>query len=432
MKFPLQPPFDNTHLLNAAGACGAFGGDEVVSAMATVHVYQNRKWFGWYNTPGSYEIAKRYGRLAKSRFFDGLFPGVHTDPATLFELDGTLGPTFLAAHSGIIIGETGRLAALLSEHCSTLPHAPLGDTKTEPISVTIFELHHTPEARMSPPPQRTLAPRLAMVPTLTSFATCATCALCEDWWSFSMILLGILTSGISCLVIGSGQLIFMHPTSAPGSPPGDGILVSDREFVLLKGSKGAVNSVTQGRFSLHFDSEPHYRNIGWCSVLLMFQFTAQLVLIPEGRLFGQLMFVVSLAVSWMYNLWLSSFDKQRVQLEMLMNVLHRPRSTKYALGTRMSMVVFVLLILAPEDPRKLMDLFLPNDTKALTVWKDAVTSHLREAKPLLFNECGYDDGTFSKDEMTQLEVFFGDAASGYHSFTSYQRQNQSKVRCDDV
>ncbi|KIK21853.1 hypothetical protein PISMIDRAFT_103302, partial [Pisolithus microcarpus 441] len=75
-------PLDDAHFtLDTSGVAGVFGGEEAVSAMATVHVYQYRKWLGWYNSPGSYEIAKRYGRLATSKFFDGLFPGVHTDPA---------------------------------------------------------------------------------------------------------------------------------------------------------------------------------------------------------------------------------------------------------------------------------------------------------------------------------------------------------------
>ncbi|OBZ66307.1 hypothetical protein A0H81_13874 [Grifola frondosa] len=78
--------------LDSSGVAGFFGGDEAVSAMATVHVYGGRKWLGWYNSPGSYEIAKRYGQLANSRFWDGLFPGINVDPAQLFELDGYKGP----------------------------------------------------------------------------------------------------------------------------------------------------------------------------------------------------------------------------------------------------------------------------------------------------------------------------------------------------
>ncbi|KIK21852.1 hypothetical protein PISMIDRAFT_62610, partial [Pisolithus microcarpus 441] len=126
---------------------------------------------------------------------------------------------------------------------------------------------------------------------VVSVVACVMCGLVNDWYSFTMILLGIIVSGISCYVIGSGTFFFTHPEPAEGSPPGDGILSSDQEIVVLRGEEGAVNSITRGGFSLRFRSEPHYEDIGWCSVLLMIQFVAQLLLIPQGTLFGQLMFV---------------------------------------------------------------------------------------------------------------------------------------------
>ncbi|EGO20228.1 hypothetical protein SERLADRAFT_400382 [Serpula lacrymans var. lacrymans S7.9] len=72
-----MPPIPLQHsdfTLDASGVAGFFGGDEAISAMATVHMYESRKWLGWYNSPGSYTVAKRYGQLANSRFWDGLFP----------------------------------------------------------------------------------------------------------------------------------------------------------------------------------------------------------------------------------------------------------------------------------------------------------------------------------------------------------------------
>ena len=79
----------NGFSLDISGVAGFFGGDASVSAMATVHIYEGRKWLGWYNQPGSYEIARRYGQLSRSRLWDALYPGVNVDPAVLFEFDGT-------------------------------------------------------------------------------------------------------------------------------------------------------------------------------------------------------------------------------------------------------------------------------------------------------------------------------------------------------
>ncbi|KAF9232788.1 hypothetical protein BU15DRAFT_54634 [Melanogaster broomeanus] len=411
------PLNESSFTLDTSGVAGVFGGDEAVSAMATVHVYENRRWLGWYNSPGSYQIARRYGLLAKSRLFDGLFPGVQTNPATLFDLDGWKGPKFRAAHSGTIIEETGHLASLFMKECETLQGNKVEGRTTQSIGVTIAELKHVPDVETVPKRINAYSPVFASIPISVSVGTCVACAVFSDWFSFSMVLLGIFSSGISCLVIGAGKFTFSHPKPANGSPPGDGILSSDREIVLLKGEEGAVNSITRGRFSLNFASEPEYRNIGWCSVLLTIQFVAQLLLIPQGSLFGQLMFVISLAVSWAYNSWLSSLDKEKIQREILVNnVLEKPKLTKYFLGTRTSMVVFVLLVLQPEDPNKILNELLPNDTKVWNKWKSTITDLLRNNEQFDFGVTDWDLDGFTTQEKTLLETLLKDAQSAYDGF----------------
>ncbi|KAI6045830.1 hypothetical protein EDC04DRAFT_2888408 [Pisolithus marmoratus] len=382
--------------LDTSAIAGIFGGQTVVSAMATLPVHKGAKW---------------------STFFDGLFPGNHTDPATLFGLDGRAGPKFRAAHSGTVIDDTSHMAALLMKECSALAGIKIeGRRKSGPVGVTIAELHHTPNHEGCPAQFHTLAPVYAIFPILVSLVTCVMCLLVSDWYSFSMILLGIIVSGISCFVIGSGAVLFTHPEPAAGSPRGDGILGSDKEVAILRGEEGAVNSITRGRFYLKFDSEPHYENIGWCSVLLMIQFIAQLLLIPQGTLFGQMMFVTSLAVSWVYNLWLSAFDKEQIQRNTLKNVLQVPRLTKYVLGTRASMVVFVLLILKPEEPDKIMNSLLPNDTKAWRKWKNVIISRIKNAQALNFDQSSWNDGSFIAKDRELLKTLFEDAQDAYQGF----------------
>ncbi|KAF9226907.1 hypothetical protein BS17DRAFT_512275 [Gyrodon lividus] len=413
------PIGESSFTLDTSGVAGVFGGDEAVSAMATVHVYENRRWLGWYNTPGSYQIAKRYGLLAKSRFFDGFFPGVHTDPATLFELDGWKGPKFRAAHSGTIIDETSHLAALFMKESESLEGKVIEGRKTQSVGVTVAELKHVPAPQMYPKRINAYSPVFASIPISVSVGACAACAVFGDWFSFSLILLGILTSGISCLVIGSGKFTFTHPDPAKGSPPGDGILTG-KDIVLLKGEEGAVNSITRGRFSLQFASEPYYRNIGWCSVLLTIQFVAQLLLVPQGSLFGQIMFVASLGVSWAYNSWLSSLDKEKIQRDILLNnVLGKPRLTKYILGTRTSMVVFVLLVLQSEEPAKILEELLPNDTKVWRTWKSTVLKRLLDKEKIQFGVADWDIDGFSHQEKALLETLYGDAQSAYDGFVQY-------------
>ena len=417
---PALPLDKSNFTLDTSGVASVFGGDEAVSAMATVHVYENRRWLGWYNTPGSYQIAKRYGLLAKSRFFDSFFAGVHTDPASLFELDGWKGPKFRAAHSGTIIEETGHLAALFMKECASREGKAVEGRKTQAVGVTIAELNHDPAPQMYPRRINAYSPVFASIPIAISIGTCVACGVFEDWYSFLLILLGILTNGISCLVIGSGKFAFTHPDPAKGSPPGDGILGSDKEIVVLRGTEGAVKAITHGRFYLSFASEAQYKNIGWCSVLFTIQFIAQLLFIPQGSLFGQIMFVTSLGVSWIYNSWLSSLDKEKIQLDILLNsVLKNPVLTRYCLGTRTTMVVFILLVLQPEEPTKILNELLPNDTKVWKQWKETVVRRLLNKERLEFVDADWELDAFSLQDRSLLEVLYGDAQAAYDGYVQY-------------
>ncbi|KIM66844.1 hypothetical protein SCLCIDRAFT_1210884 [Scleroderma citrinum Foug A] len=403
--------------LDTSAVVGVFGGEQAVSAMGTIPLYKNWKWLGWYNSPGSYEIAKRYGGLAKSRFFDGLFPGSRTDPATLFEMDGTKGPKFEAAHSGTVIEETSHLADLFMKECHELDGKAIKGRQTQPVGVTIADLKHEPPTEVILKQVVSHSPIVSSIPILVSAGTCITCAFIHDWFSGSMILLGMVVSGISCLVIGSGTFIFTHPEPAPGSPPGDGIICSEKEFVLLRGKEGAVNAITRGKFGLRFKSQPNYHDIGWCSILLMTQFLAQLLLIPQGKLLGQLMFVISIAVSWGHNMWLSSLNKEKIQRQILMNeVLRQPTLTRYIFPNRTSMVVFILLASHSAKLEKLVNDLLPNETKVWGKWKATIIERLKEGKKLEFQPSEWEDPDFCQEERILLETLYQDAQAAYYGY----------------
>ncbi|KAI6097546.1 hypothetical protein F5141DRAFT_1067203 [Pisolithus sp. B1] len=267
--------------LNMSGVAGVFGGEEAVATMGTVHIYEHRKWLG------SHTIAKRYGLLANSRFFSGIFPGIHTDPATLFELDGWKGLKFRAAHSGSIPDETGHLTSLFLKGCSGLRGEEVRGRRTQQIDVTVVDFHHVPDEHMRPERLNTASPLVALIPITVSTGTSVACAYFKG-------------CGVSCLVIGSGKPTLTHPKAAD-CPLGDGVLGTDREIAALR-------------------------------VLPMVQFVAQLLLVPQGTPFGQSLFLASLAVSWAYNLWLSALDEEKIQRATLMaRVLRQSSLKKYPL-----------------------------------------------------------------------------------------------------
>jgi hypothetical protein len=405
--------------LDASGVAGFFGGDEAIYAMATVHVYEGRKWLGWYNSPGSYTVAKKYGQLAHSGIWDGLFPGVSVDPAELFEMEGNSGPEYWAVHSGTVLKSTGQTGFLFMKECEALEEKKVVQRrKTRPEMVTIAELMTIPNTSLRPTLSRPNTYLLAAIPMISSLCACVVCGVYRDWYCFSMILLGIVVNGLACLVIGSADLTFTHPEPARGSPKGDGMMKGDREIVILLGEEGAVNSVTRGEFSLQFADKPDHKNVGRCSLLLIVQFLAQLLLIPQGTLFGQIMFLSTLAVSWGYNSYLSSADRVKIQRRILVEkVLGKIKMTKYKLGTRTTMAVFVLLVLRPPHPEKILNGLLPNDTKTWRIWKKAVLDKLEGKVELYFDESDYDG--VDEQERSLLENLYDDAEAAYDGFREH-------------
>jgi len=143
---PPALPLDtsNNFTLNASGVVGLVGGDEAVLAMAVVTVYESRRWLGWYNSPGAYQVAKRLDLLANSRIPGGSSHDVHTDPIKLV-LDFTKGPKFRAAHSGTVFEDTGYVGSLVMKECAVRKtEAVGGERRTEVVGVTTFTTPSSP------------------------------------------------------------------------------------------------------------------------------------------------------------------------------------------------------------------------------------------------------------------------------------------------
>ncbi|KAH7915519.1 hypothetical protein BJ138DRAFT_1141505 [Hygrophoropsis aurantiaca] len=437
--------------LDSSGVAGFFGGDEAISAMATVHLYRGRRWWGWYNSPGSYNVAKRFGRLASSRFWNALFPGPDIDPTAMFELDGKNGPRYIGSQSGTIINSTPYLAYLLSQRCKDLKKERVGGFRgraTRPERVTIVKLEDV-SCDKAMPRMTMLSMTFACIPILISAGACAACAVWSDWYSSSMILLGMMSSGLSCFVIGSGKLYVDTVQHQPlaHTRQGDGMLLGE-EIVVLIGKEEAVNVVTKGKFALDLrrshawdhstsstrerdlekaisasEEQPEYRNIGLCSLLLLAQFLLQLLLIPQGTLFGQIMFLSSLAVSWAYNSFLASLEKEKIQADVLCDVLNKPSMKRYELGTRTMMAVFVTLVLAPSSPIQFLNELLPNDTAVWRIWKGMVTNRIRHKTlgKLQVEEAQWPGVAMKLEENDKelLKILLSDAKTAWDGYNSY-------------
>ncbi|OJT02948.1 hypothetical protein TRAPUB_6487 [Trametes pubescens] len=418
--------------LDISGVAGFFGGDVSVSAMATVHIYEGRKWLGWYNQPGSYEIAKRYGQLSRSRFWDALYPGVNVDPAVLFEYDGGDGPKFTATQSGTVLPKTGHVANLFADECSDLDpvHLPpdIVMRKTSPGFVTIAKLDYAPSTNDITRKNGIFTSILASIPIIVSLGACVGCAFIRDWYCFAIILLGVISSGLSCYVIGLGTLRFKHPPPARGAPPGDGVLENGgSELIIMKGPEGAINAVTRGNSRSTTTASQSTTALG--------AFVVQLLLIPQSSLHGQLLFLATLACAWAYNSYLASFDRAGIQRAILSEQvlkLKEGQLKRYRLGTRTAMVTFALLLLAPapEDAiRRVLNDLLPNDTEVWRRWKSEVLTRIAAQFPPEGSECATEFSFGFPQEVPPpesdrpedlLQTLYNDATSGAAVYNFYQ------------
>lgn len=414
-------------VLNSAAVAGLLGGEEALASMAAVHVFGGKTWatwLVWYNSPGSYSMGIRFMRLARSAApaYEG--GKVQADLAALFEYNGWKGPKFTAVHSGTTMQDTGHIAALLKKECAELTRiAGVAEGReSQSVGVTIATLGRPPKTSaevQSPIPYVTY---FASIPVSISVTTCVLSAVYSDWYAFAIILFGIIANGLASMVIGSGKFFFTHPEPAPGSPPGDGILNFDDGIVLLKGEEGAVNAVTRGRFFLLFQSKDASLKLRICSILLIAQSLAMLILISQSSFFGQLMFVISLAFSWAYNLWVWTFDKEKIQREILKNLLGDPVFTKFILKTRTSMLVFVVLALKLRNATEIMKVFLVPSTAVWEKWKQIVIERLSDGQRLDFEEPDWNCDGFSEDQKSLLKTLLEDAMVAYKLFKEHESE----------
>ena len=483
--------------LDSSGVAGFFGGDTAVHGMATVNLFQWRKWGGWYNTPGSYDIAKQYGRLASGRLCGGLFPGDGggtDDPSQLFGLDGKSGPESFATRSGSWHGQMGHPAMLIVRMARSTKYTVVKREGTErvttPVTVTVIDLPKVPEEIVYPTLSHHRSVLLAVVPIGASIGACIGCALTADWWSFSSILLGMLANGCTCFVLGSGKLTFKHCRPAQGAARSASIFTANRAgVVVIRGEPGAVNCLTRGRFYLEYEkpstpasvvqqsddgqenlaplpeqippaanndsvenglekqskrangmedtsstpngAQPNSFRIGLCSILLTIQFLVQLLLIPQGVLFGQIMFLSTLAVSWGYNTYLSSINREDVQTSILCRILELEEKhvRKFEFGTWTAMCTFACLVLhgdepLPSDALTVLNALLPQTSEVWVKWREVVNAKLRLLEPWTIKKPDYEVGvgpageakSFSDEDQELLRDLLLDAQAAHNRY----------------
>ncbi|KAG6373182.1 hypothetical protein JVT61DRAFT_6800 [Boletus reticuloceps] len=109
--------------------------------------------------------------------------------------------------------------------------------------------------------------------------------------------------------------------------------------------------------------------------------------------------------------------QEKIQQHILLHVVFKnPSLTKYTLTTRTAAVVFALCVLSPEDPTKILETYLPNDTKVWRRWKETVLQRFRNKEKLHFKEEDWNLSGYTDEERKLLCSLYGDAQTAYDGF----------------
>lgn len=392
--------FKSRYSLDVSGVAGLFGSELVIAAMSSIPICPTRRWLGWHNTPGSYDVARKYGVLARASVWDGLFPGENVEPSEVFQgIIHKNGPTLYNVRSGTVEQKkTGHFGYLLMQECRNRVREThrlelKGRRRAAAVGVTVVELSGVHESPVTLEPADDWYTALAIIPILTTILACIMCGLVHDWVCLALIAFGALAHGLSCLLMGLGTVQVTTATEEKGNEGKSyerRILDDGSHIIILHGEKRAIDTIADGGFSFELYGEPEYHWIGYSAVLLTAQFFLQLILIPLATLYGQLMFIASLAASWLHTAILSSSRiRDRLEQEVIeKHVFKAERAiakTKYMFDSRATMAVFTLLTLRGN--------FLPSQSATFDASK-------QEAETL--------NSKFGEEELNQaLQILLG-------------------------
>ncbi|KAI0637290.1 hypothetical protein C8Q77DRAFT_560230 [Trametes polyzona] len=411
MNYQQQPL--NTPLLTAAFS-GFVGGDAAASAHAATYLYGRRNVPSLYNTPGSFEVARRLAVVVRSQFWDGLHSGTSADPNALTQTTPpAVGPKFVASISGTTVANTGEVAQVLVDHCKKQPLDGVAEGRvTTPFAVTVADIHRASASEVHP----TLKVAAPFLPILASIGASAGCAVIGDWPTFSMIVLGMICNATTSSVLRSGDLTFTRPASTPGSPAGDGFLEAGNEIVVLRGSEDAVSTVTRGHFSLRFKNEKALGRLATAATLSTIQCLAQLIVVPQGTVLGQSCFLFSIATAWLYHSLLSSVEKKAKAKVVLEDLLEAPTTTRFSLGTRSAMAVFLMQVLKPTNIEEQLSILIPNNTRVWQAWRKTVARRLQDEKPSFDGPPPAEAAGFTTEESILMHTLLGDAQAAVNVY----------------
>jgi hypothetical protein len=347
--------WDPNFQLDLSGVAAFLGGDEAVSATVAAFSTGNIGWTGWYASPGSYAVAKYFGRTLEGKLWKACFPGERIDLSQAFRLHspseyqfyGLESFTKCRPHSNIpdcLVADLGKnvdvekiinSSAIGSHVEHTQRPLPKKDEQLEvgaPALIHVFTVGkaNAPNETQRPrswvtegfykiPPNRRKA-MYGLAALAVDVAFLVILAVIEEWWIFSIILASIVCNFSFVNSLRSCKIeVVKHKVSSNDTPPGHGIFAHDTEntFIAVFGTEDMVNNIAKTKLQVTRTGAELWTGMACMSMQLLF--LAQILITPQGSLAGQIIFLASLLVGWIANACYSYIDVTEAQRQIVRN-----------------------------------------------------------------------------------------------------------------
>ncbi|KAI6128579.1 heterokaryon incompatibility protein-domain-containing protein [Pisolithus thermaeus] len=316
------------------------------------------------------------------------------------------------ASSGIVIEEVGGVVASLLDQCAAKSGMNVGYNNEHRFGVTSAEIHRVPGRwlQISPSVHPLSVPFSFFFTVLFLGLVARPGAIL--FFAAAMIILAI----VWILSEASAGIPFIRLCKPECSSRGEYIIGSGMEIVVLRGRGRAVPSITHSETMMSFHVLQDVRIVVIILGAILFV-SEGLFLEPSAaqRLLSLLPFLAILVL--LSLLPFCQALSKALRSWSLIQVLYRLELRKYTFSTRITGIVFALLLLRTEKAAEVMNDLLPiTDTKAWRRWKTIVLDRIRRGGDFNIDTTDWDDGTWTDREREMLVGLFQNAHDAYRVF----------------
>jgi hypothetical protein len=363
---------DDLTKLNFIGVVSLFGGEIALSALRYTVLIRSvflSLYFTMVLSPGLQTVSLKMFKQMEDRVSRAISGGPRDDKKDIIGLSSSNSYKYVGVHSATNMPITSILGEALIRTCEdehptevvcSRPESPERNLSLKVVEIAQLEkvetgnLMHVKSQRFG---YRSVL--LYTIPLIT-IAGVIIVLLAEDYMAFALILLNILCNMSVTFTVRSNGVKYPDGHSAGDSPPGD-IFVETRdgkETYLVIGDENIIQYIFQKPLVM----PPGPDNKMWnylhmaAAYVSYIMVIVNIILLPFSTIGGQLIFGLLIFFGVVQNILLSTFDGDKLLLDMIERRFKVGSTKEYIFQTRSSVIAFCMLRSKPKTVGPLRDL----------------------------------------------------------------------------